>query len=69
MHVQLTRTAGPSLALEQAIANSLPPDARPADVVLWPYPQFPFAMTLDYERKFTYYVPNESAPDRLPLES
>ena len=69
MHVQLTREAGPSLALEQTITNSVPSEARPTDVVLWPYHQFPFAMTLDYERKFTYYVPNESAPDRLPLES
>jgi hypothetical protein len=39
-------------------------DLRPMRLVLWAYAAFPFGMTLDYERKFTYYAPGE--PEPLP---
>jgi len=61
MHVQLTRSTEPSDGLAQEIAASAPASIRPPRVVLWRYAEFPFAMTLDYERKFAYYVPGESA--------
>ena len=31
-------------------------------LVLWPYARFPFGMCLDYERKFSHYVPGEMNP-------
>ncbi len=66
MHVQLVPTAMPSAFLHERIMNSVPNAARPSRVVLWPYAQFPFGMTLDYERKFAYYVPGEPEPVGLP---
>jgi len=69
MHVQLTRAARASDALAQAVLKHMPADARSVRVVLWPYAQFPFAMTLDYERKFTYYLPGETAIRRSPIPS
>ena len=55
MHVQLTRPHTPHLSIEEAILRALPPRVRPSRLVLWPYDRFPFGMTLDYERKFTFY--------------
>jgi phenylacetate-CoA ligase len=57
MHVQLTRGNAPHVSIEEAILRALPPRVRPARLVLWPYGEFPFGMTLDYERKFVHYVP------------
>jgi hypothetical protein len=38
------------------------PPVQPENLVLWPYAEFPFGMGLDYERKFTYYVPQGAVP-------
>jgi phenylacetate-CoA ligase len=62
MHVQLTDQMGPEPAVEQALMRQLPDQARPARVVLWPHGRFPFGMGLDYERKFTHWVPGETNP-------
>jgi phenylacetate-CoA ligase len=64
MHVQLVRGQAPEAVLEQALLGEIPVDIRPARVVLWPYDAFPYGMGLDYERKFSYYVPGE--PDADP---
>jgi phenylacetate-CoA ligase len=57
MHVQLTRTNAPHVSIEEGILRALPARVRPSRLVLWPYAQFPFGLTLDYERKFMHYVP------------
>jgi hypothetical protein len=62
MHVQLTGDAEPAPAVERALLDQLPDRARPARLVLWPYARFPFGMSLDYERKFSHYVPGETNP-------
>ena len=61
MHVQLVarrrrRTPRWKQGLLQAIARR----RRPARLVLWPYARFPFGMTLDYERKFSHYVAEQT---------
>ncbi|MGH9309251.1 MAG: hypothetical protein ACRD1U_07750, partial [Vicinamibacterales bacterium] len=61
LHVQLAGSEIPP-SLEPGIVAALPPAARPSRVIFWPYGRFPFGMTLDYERKFTYYAP-EPSPD------
>jgi phenylacetate-CoA ligase len=63
MHVQLVRGQAPEPAIEQDILQELPADIRPARLVLWPYAAFPYGMGLDYERKFSYYVPGERDAD------
>jgi hypothetical protein len=62
MHVQLTRGQKRAPVLERELLQELAADVRPSRMVLWPYARFPFGMGLDYERKFSYYVPGE--PDR-----
>ena len=62
MHVQLVRGAKPGTALERALMNAIPEQVRPSRIHLWRYPQFPFGMTLDYERKFKHYVPGDVEP-------
>jgi hypothetical protein len=57
MHVQLNSPGTPEALLEQALRRAIPPFLQPESLVLWPYGRFPFGMGLDYERKFTYYVP------------
>jgi phenylacetate-CoA ligase len=57
MHVQLTRSNVPHVSIEEAILRALPPPVRPSRMVLWRYAEFPFGMSLDYERKFVHYVP------------
>lgn len=59
LHVQLTGSETPP-SLEPGILAALPPAARPSQVIGWSFERFPFGMTLDYERKFTYYVPDPS---------
>jgi hypothetical protein len=63
MHVQLVRGQAPHEALEQGILRAMMVEVRPARLVLWPYAAFPFGMTLDYERKFSHYVPGEPDVD------
>jgi len=65
MHVQLTGDARPEPADEQALLHQLPDRARPMRLVLWPYARFPFGMCLDYERKFSHYVPGETNPPEV----
>ena len=62
MHVQLVRSVQPSPALEQELLREIPGDVRPSRLTLWEYAQFPFGMSLDYERKFQHYVPGEVEP-------
>lgn len=59
VHVQLVPEATPDDRLTPRLIEVLPAAARPAAVVWWPYNQFPFGMTLDYERKFRLYVPEQ----------
>lgn len=68
LHVQLAPFQVPLAAVEQSILHAMPPSMRPARLVLWPYARFPFGMTLDYERKFTYFVHGEQEPDAASLE-
>jgi phenylacetate-CoA ligase len=65
MHVQLARTTMPaSDSLEPGILHAIPSHVRPDSLVLWPYADFPFGMSLDYERKFAHYVAaTPNAPD------
>jgi phenylacetate-CoA ligase len=62
MHVQLTDDAGSEPAVEEMLVRQLPDRARPTRLVMWPYARFPFGMSLDYERKFSHYVPGETNP-------
>lgn len=62
MHVQLVRGQAPGAALEQDLLRQIPADVRPERLVLWPYASFPYGMSLDYERKFSYYVPGDADP-------
>jgi hypothetical protein len=57
MHVQLVPGVGGGAAVADALREALPVKARPAAIEVWPYAQFPFGMTLDYERKFVSYAP------------
>jgi phenylacetate-CoA ligase len=59
MHVQLASSHPPHVSVEQSLLQAMPSRMRPERLVLWPYAQFPFGMSLDYERKFVYYVPGE----------
>jgi phenylacetate-CoA ligase len=59
MHVQLVRGQKPAPVFERGLMAELPALARPSRVIVWPYAQFPFGMGLDYERKFSYYLPGE----------
>ena len=62
MHVQLARGQRSAPVLERRLLDELAADVQPSRVVLWPYVRFPFGMGLDYERKFTYFLPGD--PDR-----
>lgn len=59
IHIQLRR--GPDLDARQVedmrerLGAALPAQPRPDQVRPWRYEEFPFGMTLDYERKFTYF--------------
>jgi phenylacetate-CoA ligase len=60
MHVQLTAASQDAAdSFEQRLLHTIPEAVRPERLVLWPYDRFPFGMTVDYERKFPYYVPGE----------
>jgi len=62
MHVQLVRGTTPGAALERDLLRELPSITRPSRLVLWRYAEFPFGMSLDYERKFSHFVPGEPEP-------
>jgi phenylacetate-CoA ligase len=68
MHVQLARANSPHVSIEEGILRALPPRLRPSRLVLWPFTQFPFGMTLDYERKFVHYVPGGLNRDAASTE-
>jgi phenylacetate-CoA ligase len=59
MHAQLVKGQSADTSLQQAVLQALPGDLRPERLVLWTYGAFPFGMGLDYERKFSNYVPGE----------
>jgi hypothetical protein len=59
VHVQLVPGAAGSDTIARRLADLLPSANGPATVVCWPYEQFPFGMTLDYERKFRQYIPDQ----------
>jgi phenylacetate-CoA ligase len=67
MHVQLTASHPLTGDLEWRILQAIPAEVRPARLVLWPYDHFPFGMTVDYERKFSYYVPGERESQGRPI--
>jgi phenylacetate-CoA ligase len=56
LHVQLARPGASGDALERRLRDAIPPEIRPARILFWPRHRFPFGTTLDYERKFQYYV-------------
>ena len=60
MHVQLITGQKPAPVVERGVLSEIPAGVRPSRVVLWPYGQFPFGMGLDYERKFSHFVPGEA---------
>jgi phenylacetate-CoA ligase len=62
MHVQLAQGAAPSETIERWLWHSIPEAVRPSQIRFWRYAQFPFGMTLDYERKFRHYVPGDIEP-------
>lgn len=55
MHVQLVRGVGPNPRLSHGLVAGIPEPLRPSHLELWEYAEFPFGMTLDYERKFVHY--------------
>jgi phenylacetate-coenzyme A ligase PaaK-like adenylate-forming protein len=59
MHVQLGPAQPAQGFIAPAILRALPSDVRPDRVVVWPYREFPYGMSLDYERKFCPFVPGE----------
>lgn len=72
MHVQMARTYKPPPSLQQGIQQAIPLSIRPLRVVLWLYDRYPFGMGLDYERKFSHYVPGEqvlpeAGPELIPI--
>jgi phenylacetate-CoA ligase len=62
MHVQLRASEIPHASLEEGILHAVAQRLRPLRLKLWPYADFPFGMTLDYERKFPHYVQGEADP-------
>jgi phenylacetate-CoA ligase len=63
MHVQLVQGSEPSAQVEQALLQQIPRTVRPSRLRSWTYRQFPFGMTLDYERKFRHHLVGEEAPE------
>ena len=56
-HVQRAPSSAepmPDGELISRLLQTMPAVARPGKVVVWPYEQFPFGMSLDYQRKFAY---------------
>jgi phenylacetate-CoA ligase len=69
MHVQVAASQTPTPAfLEQGILHAIPSHVRPEALVLWAYAQFPFGMSLDYQRKFSHYVAAEQDAGATSVE-
>jgi phenylacetate-CoA ligase len=60
VHVQLVRGEEGGSDLEDRLRTALGIAPSAGKVVACRYEAFPFGMSLDYERKFAYYVPGES---------
>jgi phenylacetate-coenzyme A ligase PaaK-like adenylate-forming protein len=60
-HVQLRESATADSSVRERLLHALPKAVRPLDVVLWAYSQFPFGMSLDYERKFCHFRATDTA--------
>ena len=56
VHVQLVRGAEADSAFENRLRTTLGIPLRAGRVIASPYEAFPDGMSLDYERKFAYYV-------------
>ncbi len=57
VHIQLRRGyLSDDDDLRPRLAVLLPGTVLPEQLHVWSYEQFPFSMTLDYERKFSYFV-------------
>ena len=56
IHVQLRRGFQADDCFRERLAGEFPGTLLPDQVYIWPYEQFAYGMTLDYERKFSYYV-------------
>jgi phenylacetate-CoA ligase len=69
MHVQLVPSYTANASLERRLLHAIPASVRPDNLVLWTYGSFPFGMTVDYERKFAYYVAGERPTADLQTES
>lgn len=57
MHVQLGSGVERVDGVADRLLEVIPAASRPSRVVVWPHGRFPFGMRLDYERKFTHFVP------------
>ncbi|BCB26567.1 hypothetical protein SKTS_14530 [Sulfurimicrobium lacus] len=57
IHVQLRRGIQDADDLQERLAAEFPGSVSFEQVRVWSYEQFPYGMTLDYERKFNYYSP------------
>ena len=69
-HVQLVRGAEADSGFEVRLAAAMGIPAHAGHVIASPYEAFPYGMTLDYERKFAYYVPGKCrSPRREPRRS
>jgi phenylacetate-CoA ligase len=54
VHVQLRQGAAEPADLSARLHRLLPGELEAEGLVIWPFEDFPFGMTLDYERKFDY---------------
>ena len=61
MHVQLVPGASAPADMADALRAALPVAAQPTTIEIWPYREFPFGLTLDYERKFVSYAPSPAS--------
>jgi phenylacetate-CoA ligase len=66
MHVQLRASESPRVSLTEGILHAVARPLRPSRLQLWSYADFPFGMTLDYERKFPHYIRRERDPIERP---
>lgn len=55
LQVRANRTLDPEM--QQRLLQLLPATPVPCRLQCWEYSDFPFGMRLDYERKFTYWLP------------
>jgi phenylacetate-CoA ligase len=57
IHVQLRKGFEENQDMRSRLAAGFPGNVDPDQIRIWTYLLFPYGMTLDYERKFNYYVP------------